>query len=133
MKDQKHFNDFAEEISNELECMDKPRLPHRYGRLEKGSIIRTIDDDWFFVIVQVILKDNVIWLDCICDNANNTYLFRLDEVIEIWDTYQIRLRYTHYDCVLPDGRAIPFEVMYEVLSGEHDDRFTCVTVIDYEA
>lgn len=94
--------------------------------LKKGTVIGW---DWFFVIVQVRASG---WLDCICDNANNVYSFNIKEIaaetipnewviIQPEEADQIPYFGKEYEDLM--ARGLPFRVIAEVLSGEHDCRF----------
>lgn len=93
--------------------------------IEKGSIV--LVNGWWFVVVM----QNGDQLFCICDNANNIYSHDIDEPNKVLSSNEaMRL---HGWGNLPDEdesvydiikeRPIPVDVIAEVLSGCHDDRF----------
>lgn len=95
--------------------------------LEKGMIVRPYNEAWWYIVVRfkydVVKK--VTYLDCICDNANNRYRWNIENIEEYltlkeigniswgWPEREIRL-----------DKELPFQVITEVLSGRHDDRFS---------
>lgn len=75
-------------------------------KLVKGALIAV--DGWYYVLVYPYAsKDGSLSLFCICDNANNIYSWKVE----------------HIDEFPPADREIPYDVIAEVLLGEHDDRF----------
>lgn len=96
-------------------------------KLEKGMLIS--NGLWWFILVEVWYSSNQkeTHLHCICDNANNIYSFKPEEIEhylslkEIYDVgYGIKKD-------LPEhlsNRKIPYNVITEVLSGGEDDRFS---------
>lgn len=89
--------------------------------LEKGSIVS--DDYWWYVVVE----QSGAGFNCICDNANNVYYITTESIHSYMTLKEIGL--VGWDRIpdrIPDGlreRGIPYEVIVEVLSGVHDDRF----------
>lgn len=99
------------------------------NKLEKGSCI--FYQDLWYVLVEAITDGTQVWLHCICDNANNIYSWVPDKDM-IFLTPKESLQLSNYRW-LPDRyddaehlhqREIPVEVIAEVLSGLHDDRFS---------
>lgn len=101
-------------------------------QFKKGTVIGW---DWFFVVVEVTYDGQ---LNCICDNANNIYSYSINEVLTGTDPHEWVViqpeetsMFENYD--LPEGfreefkhlveRGLPYEVMVEVMSGQHDKRF----------
>lgn len=96
-------------------------------RLEKGMLISP-DDRWYVLVsIDYEIKDGKIMLGCICDYANNVYHWDIKRIHscmslkEINDMRQITVikPVTEFEFV----REVPYSVIVEVLSGEHDDRF----------
>lgn len=77
-------------------------------RLEKGCYFAV--DGCYYVLVYPYysFKTKALKLFCICDNANNIYSWDLDDI--------------RPPAVLRD-RKVPFDVIVEVLRGQHDHRF----------
>jgi len=92
------------------------------GRLERGSIFKVTDEcSMWFVIVHVNLKlDGSILIDAIDDCCNNTLRCGPAEIEILWDASALERDVGAYY----DKRPIPFEVMWEVMSGQHNDRFS---------
>ena len=94
-------------------------------KLEKGMLVSS--DHWWYVVVNVVFEKGKIWLQCICDNANNTYSFEPHEV----KNYLTLKEISHLGYNWPDReftndtrfRAIPYEVITEILLGREDTRF----------
>lgn len=87
------------------------------------------DDFVWYVLVNVVWLNNKIYLQCICDHANNQHTLDLDENIhsymsleEIgnsgWEMPKRILNHEHMK-----DREIPFKVVSEVILGRHDERF----------
>lgn len=92
------------------------------GEIKKGSIAWI--DGWWFVVVAA--KGDTIY--SICDNANNRYVNTLDEAKYIAAPYEAMraANWREGEDELLDlvrGRSVPSDVIAEVLSGCHDDRF----------
>ena len=88
----------------------------------KGSIL--FIDGWWFVVV----KQKGESLYCICDNANNRYFMEAEDAKLILSPREaMRLESwgsgTNEAIEARNKREIPVEVIAEVLSGCHDDRF----------
>lgn len=109
-----------------------------YKKIQKGSVIGW---DWFYVVVECVIVDKRLWVNCICDNANNVYSFSIDKILNTvephgwivlspekavevasWDDL-MSLEENDQAVLLKIGREIPLDIMAEVLSGKHDDRF----------
>jgi len=103
-------------------------------RIEKGGVLLT---NWYYVIVSIVYTEGDIWLNCICDNANNIYSFSLSEIkkekfviltgaqalyLANWSSYQ-DLEEKDIELIQSRNRPIPVDVITEVLVGIHDDRF----------
>ena len=77
---------------------------------------------WWYVVVAV--KDGQVY--CICDNANNRYVWDLSHFSYFATPYQAvrAARWGHGEdelMILKRERDIPIGVIAEVLSGCHDD------------
>lgn len=99
--------------------------------LQKGMLLGV--SGWWFVLVEAVYYDGMLRLHCICDNANNIYSHAPDEV----DTFLTLTEVGNVNWGWPDEldlyegkytqyrrREIPYDVVAEVLTGRHDDRFT---------
>lgn len=73
-------------------------------KLDKGSYFSI--EGIYYVLVYPYIKDGTISLCCICDNANNSYIWNPEDI----------------DKEIPN-RPLPLGVIIEVLRGQHDDRF----------
>lgn len=103
-------------------------------KLEKGTVIGW---NWYYVVVE----STPTGVNCICDNANNTYHFEFDEIsnteaphpwivippkkallIHGWGRRDLLSEEEEivFDKI---NRDIPVEVIASVLVGIHDDRF----------
>ena len=93
-------------------------------RIQKGMIIST-DNFWYVVVnTKWDAEKKELLFECICDNANNRYSFSAPEV----HAYMTLEEIGQNDWVKPErkllkDRKIPHDVIVEVLSGKHDDRF----------
>jgi len=98
-------------------------------KLEKGMLISI--GDWWYVLVEVMVKYEKVFLHCICDNANNIYSFEPHEIKAFMSLKEIG----YYNWEIPErlkqlihshliARGIPYDVITEVLTGQHDDRFS---------
>lgn len=75
-----------------------------------------IEGSWY-VLVSVSFKDGKTYMNCICDNANNIYSHEPALVTEWFDSRRIGYERPK------NSRPIPYQVIAEVLIGQHDDRF----------
>lgn len=96
-------------------------------KLEKGGLI-WIEPTCWYVIVNIHLREkNRVTLDCICDNANNIYGWDAEEVSYVMTPRQCSdTNWDQWPDNIPDRykeRGIPWNVIVEVLSGKHDERF----------
>jgi hypothetical protein len=95
-------------------------------KLERGMLIST--DNWWYVVVDVVFVKGKTWLYCICDNANNRYAWEAAEVMAYITKDELKnWSYMGREKELPEDlekRAIPYDVITEVLLGKHDDRFS---------
>ncbi len=109
-----------------------------YKKIEKGSVIGY---DLFFVVVEAIIENNDLFISCICDNANNIYSFKIDNILKTdqphkWivlspkkavevESWGGLMSLDEEDQVIFEkiSRPIPLDVIAEVLAGKHDDRF----------
>lgn len=92
-------------------------------KISKGMLVG--DQGWWFVVVNAVWDESKLWLQCICDNANNVYSFEPHEVDVMvslealgnngWEMVQVPEAYR--------DREFPYGVVTEVLSGRHDDRW----------
>ena len=97
-------------------------------RIEKGMLVST--DYIWYVVVEIINYNGKGMVRCICDNANNIYTWDFDQIThhlslkEIgshgWANFNETKERLSKDL---RERPIPFEVIVEVLSGKHDDRW----------
>jgi len=98
--------------------------------LKKGTVIGW---DWWFVVIEVTVSGHV---HCICDNANNIYSFESKEILDDEDPHEWLLiqpeEFDEISSLFVDldnkyhhllERDLPFHVVVEALSGEHDERF----------
>ena len=85
-------------------------------KLAKGHIY-LVHGIWY-VLVETIYQGGKTWFHCICDHANNIHAFEPHEVSEWFDCSRIGYLFPK------ENRAIPYDVIAEVLIGQHDDRFT---------
>jgi hypothetical protein len=74
-------------------------------RLIKGTHFPV--DGIYYVLVYAVADDTGVSLFCICDHANNIFSWSMDNV----------------DKKIPVDHETPYEVICEVLRGEHDHRF----------
>ena len=91
-------------------------------KISKGSIVM-IHGIWYVVVTQTVTGHIL----CICDN-NNTCSFSHDEPEYVVTAKEAMFAHTWgiKDGKLTDlmeARAIPVEVIAEVLAGCHDERF----------
>lgn len=84
--------------------------------VEKGSLVYTIG--WFFVVVKETRKG----FNCICDNANNIYYWEYDQSVVIPLSFLKQRQDVKLLCENLK-REIPWDVIQEVLDGEHNGRF----------
>lgn len=91
--------------------------------LKKGTVFASPYGANWCVLVHIILRDGKIYACCICDYANNIEVFEIEEATII-------VPIENFDCFLKTNlpeylktRKIPYKVVVEVLSGEHDNRF----------
>jgi hypothetical protein len=93
-------------------------------KLEKGMIV-AVDGIWYVVVlVRFCSERKKTYLYCICDNANNIYDFSVQDVDSYMTLKEIgKLGYGEPDRDILRNREIPYQVITEVLSGIHDDRF----------
>ena len=87
-------------------------------RVKKGTIVTKTDVMNYVVVHVSVDPDGGAGVHCICDNANNIYFLTMKQLSEgvlfdpkDFDSYEKRYSQT-------------MEVVGEVLSGQHDDRFT---------
>lgn len=97
-------------------------------KIEKGMII-SADTCWYVVVEQLFRKYNgKTYIHCICDNANNIYSFEPSEVHSYMTLKEVgNLGFSRPDREMPEhlkNREIPYDVIVEVLSGKHDNRFS---------
>ena len=88
--------------------------------ITKGSCVMSCGI--WYVVVNV-LEDSV---DCICDHANNIHNWTSANIEHVATLKEIgNLGWeTPEDLIEPiSRREIPYDVIVEVLSGRHDDRF----------
>lgn len=95
--------------------------------LTKGSVV-FIHGIWYVVVNIMVQDDFSIKLNCICDHANNRYSCRLEDTALILSAKKaIHISsYGTSDDKINDivyERAIPIDVIAEVLTNAHDDRF----------
>lgn len=100
-------------------------------KLERGMLIST--DNVWYVVVNVRYSLGKVWLECICDNANNRYTWEPQDVTCYLSLDEIRNRgymgweardYIHKDVA---DREIPDGLILDILLGKQNDRFD-----DYE-
>lgn len=107
-----------------------------YRKIQKGTVIGW---DWFYVVVEIVITDGKAYCHCICDNANNSYSFSIDEILQTTEPHKHliispikAISRQNWDSKLTDedekifleiNREIPMDVIAEVLSGKHDDRW----------
>ena len=97
--------------------------------IEKGSCIYS--RGWWHVVVHTALntKNGKVSFLSICDNANNQYDINpedIDFVLSAHDAFkQAGWGYTGNDELqeILEKRNLPLDVVGEVLTGNHDDRF----------
>jgi len=88
-------------------------------RLEKGSIIE-VHGMWYVVVKDDFSRD----MYCICDHANNAFYWDKDDIISYLTLKEIgNLSWEKPERPYLLNREIPYEIIVEVLSGRHDDRF----------
>lgn len=110
-----------------------------YRSIAKGSII--FFESRFYVVVSYEKYKEVLYINCICDNANNQYSWTLKSIVCDPDHLIINAFFAmqlhmfrsgyfldeHDASLLESGKAldrgIPVEVIAEVLAGCHDSRF----------
>jgi hypothetical protein len=106
-----------------------------YHTIEKGTILG--HHGLFYVVVSTVIADKKLYVNCICDNANNIYAFEISDLLagktlilspstavnvctgsvsELTESDEKLFEEFH-------GRSVPLDVMAEVLSGHHDKRF----------
>lgn len=90
--------------------------------MKKGDLVSVWG--WFLVVVEEVNGN----IHCICDNANNIYSFKKEEVDYAFSLKDVvETEWCGHDsedlCKLIKSRSIPWSVMVEVLSGKHDHRF----------
>ena len=83
------------------------------------------DCNWWFVVVRVH-KDGV---DCMCDNANNTYYIEKQDIKHYLTLDEIADASYGWpdDREFPSelvSRGIPYEVVLETILGKNDDNFS---------
>lgn len=87
--------------------------------LKPGSLIGCIG--WWFVVVRVVGSS----IFCVCDNANNSYSWVTEEVDCTLSLQEVG-RWGWEAKELPEpyaSRPFPYDVIVEVLTGNHDDRW----------
>lgn len=82
--------------------------------LTKGSVLLVAGI--LYVLVEVRAKGTEVYLYCICDHANNIFSWELREVDLIISAKDLSTT-TFIE------RPCPWDVVCEVLLGEHDNRF----------
>lgn len=108
-----------------------------YRKIQKGTLLGS---NWFYVVVDTVIVNGELWLHCICDNANNIYSFSISEVLNTTDPRKwlvidpytaIHKQGWDYQLIDDDeeifkamDREIPVDVIAEVLTGQHDDRWS---------
>lgn len=95
--------------------------------IQKGMIV-SADICWYVVVEAIFNKDtNVLGLHCICDHANNIHYLEAKEIHSYLTLTEIgNFGWSKPTRGLPEvlwDRTIPNDVIVEVLSGKHDDRF----------
>lgn len=94
--------------------------------LEKGMLLSVASGEWYIFISAQVTKD-LVYLNCICDHANNVFSFEPDEIVDYLSLREIsdiewaglpgRIR------KIMQKRPIPHDVIVEALAGRHDRRF----------
>ncbi len=95
--------------------------------LLRGGIVSVGPLIWYVIVNVVYNQDkNEVNLQCICDHANNTFTWSTKDCEHIFSPKQI----TDISWGISNGlaelakeREIPYEIIQEVMSGRHDDRF----------
>lgn len=92
--------------------------------IEKGMIIS--DDSCWYVVVKAKwdIEKKSLSFYCICDNANNIYNIHGSYIHSYMTIREIgNLEWKAPDRKIWLDREIPHEIIVEVLSGKHDNRF----------
>lgn len=86
-----------------------------------------VDSCWFVVVNIRVRSVKEVVLECICDYADNRYIWGLDEIASYLNLKEIRDLNYRWPDRFPSGgynsREIPYDVITEVLLGKEDDRF----------
>jgi hypothetical protein len=95
-------------------------------KIDKGMLISS-DTCWYVVVEFGVAKDGKLAMNCICDHANNIYQWNLPEIHSYMTLKEVgALGWRKPEREIHEhvrGREIPYDVIVEVLSGKHDDRF----------
>lgn len=102
-------------------------------KIQKGMLISN-DNCWYVVVEAVIAKSGKAHFHCICDHANNIHSIEFEEVHTHLNLEEVtNLGWDDSRHELPNelkNRDIPYQVMLEVLNGEHDERFKHWEAVD---
>lgn len=94
-------------------------------RIEKGGLV--FESGGWYIIVEIVYTNDKVYIHCICDNANNVYSFEPSKVDYIACKDEILAdsfgRASDKFRELKMEREIPYQKLYEILSGDQDNRF----------
>lgn len=95
-------------------------------KLERGMMVAQLDPIWY-VVVDIFYNEHSksINLGCICDHANNRFIFGMDDISHYLSRKEIISSY--WPKRIPNelvARKKPWDVIAEILLGREDERFS---------
>lgn len=88
-------------------------------KLEVGMLVAPNELNWY-VVAEIEYVRNTVYLNCICDHANNIYRFSIDEIKYWWNLDDFDKSHSNDKL---RKRGIPHDVVIDAIRGKFDGRF----------